>query len=153
VAARAADHSVNYIAGLLSGFGVVSSAWRARGSGTMEKVNLADKFGQFNDYWNPKIVGELNDSYIKLAKLKGEFIWHRHDAEDELFLVVKGELLLKFREGQIRLGEGDFVIVPKGVEHLPIAETEAHIILIEPKSTLNTGNVVNDKTVSAPDRI
>jgi len=113
----------------------------------VEKVNLAQKFSLFQEYWSPKIAGELNDSYVKLAKLKGEFVWHQHEAEDELFLVVKGKLLIKLRDGDIWLEEGEFVIIPKGVEHMPVAEEEVHVILIEPKSTLNTGNVQNERTI------
>jgi mannose-6-phosphate isomerase-like protein (cupin superfamily) len=114
----------------------------------MEKVNLAEKFARFQDHWSPKIVGEINDSYVKLVKLKGEFVWHHHEAEDELFLVVKGRLLLKFRDRDVWLEAGEFCIVPKGVEHLPIAEEETHVVLLEPKSTLNTGNVQNERTVA-----
>ena len=114
----------------------------------IEKVNLADKLSLFQDYWSPKIVGELNDAHVKLVKLKGEFTWHHHEAEDELFLVIKGKLLIKLRDRDIWLEEGEFAIIPKGVEHLPIAEEEAHVLLIEPKSTLNTGNVQNERTVS-----
>ena len=114
----------------------------------MEKVNLAEKFARFQDHWSPKIVGEINDSYVKLVKLKGEFVWHHHEAEDELFLVVKGRLLLKFRDRDVWLEAGEFYIVPKGVEHLPIAEEETHVVLLEPKSTLNTGNVQNERTVA-----
>jgi mannose-6-phosphate isomerase-like protein (cupin superfamily) len=113
----------------------------------MEKVNLAQKLSLFNEYWSPKIAGELNDSYVKLAKLKGEFVWHHHEAEDELFLVVKGKLLIKLRDRDIWLEEGEFVIIPQGVEHMPVAEDEVHIVLIEPKTTLNTGNVQNERTV------
>ena len=119
----------------------------------MEKVNLVEKFARFTDYWSPKIVGELNDSYIKLAKLRGEFVWHHHENEDELFLVVKGRLVVKLRDRDIYLGEGEFVVIPKGVEHLPVAEEEVHVVLIEPKSTLNTGNVRNERTVSDLQRI
>lgn len=119
----------------------------------MEKVNLNQKFSLFQDYWSPKIAGELNDSYIKLAKLKGEFVWHHHETEDELFLVVKGTLLIKLRDRDLWLQEGEFVIIPKGVEHLPIAEEEAHVILLEPKSTLNTGNLQNERTVPNMGRI
>jgi len=114
----------------------------------MEKVNLEEKFTLFNDYWNPKIVGELNDSYVKLAKLKGEFVWHQHENEDEMFLVVKGQLLIKFRDKDVWLKEGEFLVVPKGVEHMPVAEEEVHVILLEPKTTLNTGDKVNEKTVA-----
>jgi mannose-6-phosphate isomerase-like protein (cupin superfamily) len=119
----------------------------------MEKVNLAQKFNAFQDYWRPKILGELNDSHVKLAKLKGEFVWHHHEVEDELFLVVKGELLIKFRGGEVRVREGEFVIVPKRIEHLPIATEEVHVVLIEPWSTLNTGNIANDKTVRDLERV
>jgi mannose-6-phosphate isomerase-like protein (cupin superfamily) len=119
----------------------------------MEKVNLNQKFNLFHDYWSPKIAGELNDSYVKLAKLKGEFVWHHHETEDELFLVVKGKLLIKLRDRDIWLQEGEFVIIPKGVEHLPIAEEEAHVLLLEPKSTLNTGNLQNERTVPNVGRI
>ncbi len=115
----------------------------------MDKVNISRKFGLFRDYWSPKIVGELNDSYVKLVKLKGEFIWHSHEKEDELFLVVKGRLVIRLRERDVRLEEGEFFIVPKGVEHMPVAEEEAHVLLLEPKTTLNTGNVRNERTVEA----
>ena len=115
----------------------------------MEKVNLAEKFGLFEEYWSPKIVGELNGQHVKLAKLKGEFIWHHHEAEDELFLVVKGQLVLELREQDVVLEEGEFFIVPRGVEHKPVAEEEVHVLLFEPKSTLNTGNVRNERTVEA----
>jgi len=120
---------------------------------TMDKVNLAQKLSLFQEYWSPKIVGELNDSYVKLAKLKGEFIWHHHETEDELFLVVKGSLLIKLRNRDIFLHEGEFVIIPRGVEHLPIAEEETHVLLIEPKSTLNTGNIENERTVINQEQI
>ena len=102
---------------------------------------------------NPKIVGELNDSYVKLVKLKGEFVWHHHEAEDELFLVIKGSLLMRFRDKDVRVEEGEFIIIPRGVEHLPIAEEEVHIMLLEPKSTLNTGNVENERTHGELERI
>lgn len=115
----------------------------------MQKVNLADKLGLISDYWSPKIVGELNDFYVKLVKLKGEFVWHFHENEDEMFLVVKGRLLIKLRDGDIRLREGEFFIIPKGVEHMPVADDEVHVLLLEPKSTLNTGNVRNNRTVEA----
>jgi mannose-6-phosphate isomerase-like protein (cupin superfamily) len=114
----------------------------------MDKVNLAQKFGLFQEYWSPKIAGELNDSHVKLVKLKGEFVWHQHDTEDELFLVVKGSLLIKLRDRDIFLEEGEFVIIPRGVEHLPIAEEEAHVLLLEPKTTLNTGSIRNERTVA-----
>ncbi len=114
----------------------------------METINLVDKFSQFQEYWSPRIVGELNDSYVKLAKLKGEFVWHHHESEDELFLVVKGDLLIKLREGDLWIGEGEFAIIPKGIEHCPVAEEEVQVMLIEPKTTRNTGNVQNERTVS-----
>src|SRR5947209_1169240 len=119
----------------------------------MDKVNLDQKFALFSDYWSPKIAGELNDSYIKLVKLKGEFVWHRHENEDELFLVVKGRLLIKLRDRDITLEAGEFTVIPKGVEHLPIAEEEVHVVLLEPKSTLNTGDVQNQRTVADLERI
>ncbi len=119
----------------------------------MEKVNLAHKFSLFEDHWSPKIAGEINDSYLKLVKFKGEFVWHHHEEEDELFLVVKGRFLVKLRDRDIWLEEGEFVIVPRGVEHKPIAEEEALVLLLEPKSTLNTGNVQDEKTVADVERI
>jgi mannose-6-phosphate isomerase-like protein (cupin superfamily) len=119
----------------------------------MDKVNLVQKFSLFQEYWSPKIAGELNDSYIKLVKFKGEFVWHHHDSEDELFLVIKGRLLIKLRDRDIFLEEGEFVIIPRGVEHLPIAEEEAHVLLLEPKTTLNTGNVRDEKTLLNPEWI
>jgi len=119
----------------------------------MDKVNVAEKFTRFNEYWSPKIVGDLNDSHIKLAKMKGEFSWHKHDNEDELFLIIKGKLLIKLRDKDIHLNPGEFVIIPKGVEHLPVALEEVHVMLIEPKSTLNTGDVSNEFTKSELDRI
>jgi len=120
---------------------------------TMDKVNLAQKFNLFQEYWSPKIVGELNDSYVKLAKLKGEFVWHHHDIEDELFLVIKGRLLIKLRDRDILLEEGEFAVIPRGVDHLPIAEEEAHVLLLEPKTTLNTGNTQNERTVIELERL
>ncbi|UIO45426.1 cupin domain-containing protein [Brevibacillus brevis] len=114
----------------------------------MEKVNVAEKFTLFHEYWNPKIAGEINDSYVKLVKLKGEFVWHQHENEDEMFFVVKGKLLIKFRDKDVWLNEGEFLIVPKGVEHMPVAEEEVHVLLLEPKTTLNTGDQVNEKTVT-----
>ncbi len=119
----------------------------------IEKVNLAQKFSLFQDYWSPKIVDELDGLHVKLVKLKGEFVWHRHDAEDEMFLVVRGWLLIRLRDRDIRLEEGEFVVIPRGVEHLPIAEEEAHVLLLEPKSTLNTGDVRNERTVANLERI
>jgi len=112
-------------------------------------INLTGKFNLFHEHWHPKIVGELNDSYVKLAKLKGEFVWHQHENEDELFLVVKGTLVIKLRDQDLTLREGEFVIIPKGVEHLPVAKEEVRVLLLEPKSTSNTGNVQDEHTVEA----
>lgn len=120
---------------------------------SIQKVSLSEKLGLFDEYWNPKIIGELNDSFVKLVKLKGEFVWHHHETEDELFLVIKGSLLMKLRDREIRVEEGEFVIIPRGIEHLPVAEEEVHVLLLEPKSTLNTGDVVNERTVPELDRI
>ncbi len=115
---------------------------------SIEKVNLAAKFALFQDCWSPKIAGEVNDSHVKLVKLQGEFVWHQHETEDELFLVVKGRLLIRLRDRDIQLEEGEFVIIPRGVEHLPVAEQEAHVLLLEPKTVINTGNVRNERTVA-----
>ena len=115
-------------------------------------VNLAEKFSSFQDCWSPRIAGEINDMYVKLAKLAGEFIWHKHDNEDEMFLVVRGVLRMKIREEgserELTIRPGEYLIVPKGMEHLPIADEVAHVVLLEPKSTLNTGDVVNERTRS-----
>jgi mannose-6-phosphate isomerase-like protein (cupin superfamily) len=119
----------------------------------IEKVNLAEKLARFTDTWSPKIVGEINDAQVKLVKLKGEFIWHHHDNEDEMFLVVKGRLLMRLRDRDIHLSEGEFVIIPAGVDHLPIADAECHVLLLEPKTTLNTGQITNDRTVADPEPI
>lgn len=115
--------------------------------------NVEQKFDLFSDYWTPKIAAELNDSYIKLAKFKGEFVWHHHENQDELFLVTKGQLLIRLRDGDVRIGPGEFVVIPRGVEHMPVAEDEVHVILIEPKTTLNTGNVVGEKTVEHLEKV
>lgn len=114
----------------------------------MKKINLDEKFSLIKNHWDPKIVGELNNQHIKIAKLKGEFVWHRHENEDEFFMVIKGHLTIKLRDGDIELDEGEFYIVSKGVEHLPVAEEEAHVMMFEPISTVNTGNVESDRTVS-----
>jgi mannose-6-phosphate isomerase-like protein (cupin superfamily) len=119
----------------------------------IEKVNLAQKFDLFTEYWSPRIAGELNDSYVKLAKLTGEFVWHQHENEDELFLVVKGHLTIKLRDHNVELDPGEFVIIPRGVEHLPAAEEEVHVLLLESKSTLNTGNVRSERTVVELERV
>jgi len=118
-----------------------------------EPVNLAEKLTRIRDYWNPRIVGDLNGQHVKLAKVKGEFIWHFHQNEDELFLVLEGTLRLEFRDGEVTLSPGELYIVPRGVEHRPVAEEEVHLLMFEPASTLNTGNVESDKTVRAPQRI
>lgn len=119
----------------------------------MDKINLTQKFSLFDEHWSPKIVGEMNDSYIKLAKLKGEFDWHHHDNEDELFLIVKGQLTIKFRDQDLVLEAGELVVIPRGVDHLPVAAEEVQVMLIEPKGTLNTGNVVTEKTKQVLERI
>jgi mannose-6-phosphate isomerase-like protein (cupin superfamily) len=120
---------------------------------SIEKINISEKLELFQDYWNPRIVGELNGQYIKLVKLKGEFIWHKHDDEDEMFLVIKGKLNIEFRNKYVVLNEGEFIIVPKGIEHKPVAEEETQVLLFEPKTTLNTGNFKNERTITNPDSI
>ena len=112
-------------------------------------TDLSEKFNRFTDTWHPKIVGELNDSYVKLVKLKGEFVWHQHEHEDELFWVIKGTLIIKLRAQDLTVHEGQFVIIPKGVEHLPVAADEVQVVLLEPKTTLNTGDVKNERTIAA----
>lgn len=119
----------------------------------MITVNLVDKFARFSDHWSPKLVGHVNSCAIKLVKISGEFVWHHHDTEDEMFFVVKGRLRMKFRDGEQLVGPGEFIIVPHGVEHLPIAEGETEIMLVEPDTTLNTGNVVNERTVADLQRV
>ena len=117
----------------------------------MEKVDLTEKFSLFDAHWQPKIVGELNGQYVKVAKLKGQFVWHHHENEDELFWVVKGRLTIKLRDRDIELREGQFFIIPRGVEHMPVAERECQVVLFEPCTALNTGNVQNEKTVETLD--
>ena len=119
----------------------------------MEKVNLAQKLALFGEHWSPKVVGELNGQHVKLVKFQGEFVWHKHDHEDELFLVVKGRFRMDFRDRQVTLGDGEFLIVPHGVEHRPVAAEEVHVLLFEPASTLNTGDVRDERTVLEPERI
>jgi mannose-6-phosphate isomerase-like protein (cupin superfamily) len=119
----------------------------------MNKVDLNEKFSLFDEHWQPKIVGELNGQYVKLAKLKGEFVWHQHENEDELFMVIKGKLKIKLKDREIELDEGQFFIIPRGVEHLPVAEEEVHVMLFEPQSVLNTGDQKNDRTVENLERI
>lgn len=111
-------------------------------------INIADKFSKFSEHWSPKIIAELNDQHIKIAKVEGDFIWHKHDNEDELFLVIKGTLHMKLRDGENTIEEGEMIVIPKGVEHLPYANEETWILMMEPTTTLNTGNIVNEKTVS-----
>jgi mannose-6-phosphate isomerase-like protein (cupin superfamily) len=112
----------------------------------IEKVNLSEKFNLFDDHWSPKIVGEVNGAYVKLVKFRGPFVWHKHDAEDEMFLVVRGRFKIMLRDGEVELREGEFAIVPRGVEHKPVAEEEVHVLLFEPKTVLNTGDVRNEMT-------
>jgi mannose-6-phosphate isomerase-like protein (cupin superfamily) len=119
----------------------------------IDKVRLSEKFARFDERWRPKIVGEVNDFHVKLAKIQGEFVWHHHEDEDELFLVVKGRLKMRLHERDIWVEEGEFIIIPRGVEHLPIADEETHLLLFEPKTTLNTGNLRNDRTVEQLDHI
>jgi len=119
----------------------------------MEKVNLAEKFSRIQEFWKPYVAGELNGQLVKLDKLKGEFLWHHHEKEDEMFLVVKGRFRIEFREKTVWLEEGEFIVVPRGVEHRPVADEEAWILLFEPASTLNTGNVVNERTVSELEKV
>jgi mannose-6-phosphate isomerase-like protein (cupin superfamily) len=123
----------------------------------MDKVNLAQKLSLFTDHYSPKIVGEVNDAYVKLVKLQGEFMWHHHDNEDELFFVVKGALSMKVRENggerEFMVHPGEFIIIPRGVEHLPSTAEETHVMLLEPKTTLNTGNLENERTVAELQRI
>jgi len=119
----------------------------------MRTINVAEKFSQFSEPWSPKILGEVNDTYVKAVRLKGEFVWHHHQHEDELFFVVKGTLRMKFRDRDEIIHEGEFIIVPRGVEHLPVADEEVQVLLFEPKSTLNTGNVTNERTLAELERI
>ncbi len=119
----------------------------------MDKVNLADKFALFSEHWSPKIVGELNGQHVKLAKFEGEFVWHKHDHEDELFFIVEGVLKIEFRDKTVTLKKGEFMIVPKGVEHKPVAESEVWVMLFEPATTLNTGDIENELTKPELDRL
>jgi mannose-6-phosphate isomerase-like protein (cupin superfamily) len=128
---------------ICSGFG------RAKEKIMLQVINLTEKFNLFSELWHPKIVGELNDSYVKIAKVQGEFVWHQHENEDELFFVVKGTLTIQLRDQELTIHEGEFAIIPKGVEHMPVAEEEVWIMMLEPKTTSNTGNVTNERTVDA----
>ncbi len=119
----------------------------------MEKVNLHEKFNLFKELWTPKIVAELNGQYVKLAKTKGDFVWHKHDDEDEFFLLIHGTLTIKLRDRDIRLDPGEFLIVPRGIEHMPVSEEEAHVLVFEPKETKHTGDVKSEITVNKFDWI
>lgn len=115
----------------------------------LQAINLHQAFSQFSEYWSPKIIGQLNEAHVKLAKLNGEFVWHHHESEDEFFLVIKGRLLIKLRDQEIHLEAGECVIIPHGIEHLPVAEEEVHVLLLEPQSTVNTGTTQSDRTIEA----
>lgn len=119
----------------------------------MNKINVAEKFSRINEMWSPKILGEVNDSYIKAVKFIGEFVWHHHDNEDEMFMVVSGKLRMKFRDREEMVGPGEFIIVPRGVEHLPVSDQETQVLLFEPKTTLNTGNVRNERTLAELEKL
>ena len=119
----------------------------------MEKVNISEKLRQFTDYWNPRIIGELNGQHVKAVKFQGPFVWHHHDHEDELFLVIKGRLTMEFTDKIVQVDEGEFIIVPRGIEHRPVADQEVHVLLFEPASTVNTGNIENEKTRNKLEKI
>ena len=121
--------------------------------GSAVKANVAEKLALFDEHWKPKIVGELNGQHVKLVKFLGEFVWHHHDEEDEMFLVVEGRFRMEFRDREVWIERGEFIVVPRGVEHRPVAEDEASVMLFEPASTLNTGNVIGEMTVAELDRI
>jgi mannose-6-phosphate isomerase-like protein (cupin superfamily) len=122
-------------------------------AGHPEPIRLAEKLSGFTDHWRPRIVAELNDHQVKLVKLHGEFVWHRHEGEDELFLVLEGVLRMRFRDGDVLVRKGEMIVVPRGVEHLPVGEGEVHVLLVEPAGTLNTGDVRNARTVEELERI
>jgi mannose-6-phosphate isomerase-like protein (cupin superfamily) len=130
-----------------------SVAGKIFGRNEMDKVNIAEKLSLFGEHWQPKIVGELNGQYIKLVKFKGSFVWHHHDDEDEMFLVIKGRFRMEFKNGSQWIEEGEFIIIPRGIEHKPVADEEAQVLLFEPASTLNTGNVRDELTHSQLERI
>jgi mannose-6-phosphate isomerase-like protein (cupin superfamily) len=119
----------------------------------MNKINIAEKFSRINEMWSPKILGEVNDSYIKAVKFIGEFVWHHHENEDEMFMVISGKLRMKFRDREEMVGPGEFIVVPRGVEHLPVSDQETQVLLFEPKSTLNTGNVRNERTLAELEKL
>jgi mannose-6-phosphate isomerase-like protein (cupin superfamily) len=120
---------------------------------TPDRISLDEKFASFSDHWQPRIIGELNGQHVKVAKVRGEFMWHHHEHEDELFLVHRGTLRLEFRDRTVTLGPGEMLIVPRGVEHRPVADDEVELVLFEPAGTLNTGNLVNERTVASPARL
>ncbi len=132
---------------------LLNNYFQNQNSDPMQKVNLSEKFSLFQDYWNPRIAGELNGQQVKLVKFKGEFVWHKHDHEDELFFVVSGSFRMELREKVIDLHEGEFLVVPKGVEHRPVAEEEVSVMLFEPATTLNTGDAKGDLTKETLDKI
>jgi len=119
----------------------------------MDKVNLADKFARFADHWSPKVVAELNGQHVKVVKFQGAFVWHHHDDEDELFLVHRGRFRMEFRDRTVELSAGDFLVVPRGVEHRPVADEEVEVVLFEPATALNTGNVRDERTVDTLERL
>lgn len=121
--------------------------------GTIRKVNLAEKFSRLRELWSPRLVGRVNETDVKLARLKGEFVWHQHADEDELFLVIEGRLRIEFRDGAVWLEPGELVVVPRGVEHRPVAPEEVLVMLVEPRGTVNTGNVRNERTIESVERI
>lgn len=120
---------------------------------SVDKIDLAAKLALFSDYWSPKIVAELNGQQVKLVKLQGEFVWHHHEQEDELFLVLAGSLRMQFEDREVALGPGELIVVPRGVRHRPCADEEVHVLLFEPASTLNTGDAVSDRTVREPEKL
>ena len=120
---------------------------------SLKRVDIAESFARFRDPWSPKVVGELNGQMVKLVRFQGEFVWHQHEHEDEMFLVVDGEFRMELRDGIIELKPGQFLIVPRGVEHMPVAEQQAQVLLFEPKTTLNTGNVTNERTLPQLEKI
>ena len=119
----------------------------------VQKVNLSETFQRFDDFWSPKIIGEVNDFHVKLVKVEGEFIWHQHESEDELFLVVNGQLTIQFRDSELVLEKGEFAVVPRGVEHRPVADNETHLLIFEPATTINTGNATSEFKVDEPERL
>ena len=119
----------------------------------IEKVNLAEAFSRFEEAWSPKIAGEVNGMYVKLVKLRGEFVWHHHDVEDELFFVARGRFVMRLPERDVPVEQGEYIIIPHGVEHMPVADEECHVVLFEPNTTLNTGNVENERTLRTLGRI